>query len=330
MTYKHLTQELRYQIYAFSKANWTQKRMAQEIGVDKSTISRELKRNRGLRGYRPQQAQKMAEERKKNANKQVKMKVYAKFMIAQKIRLDWSPEQISGYFARHQVLDISHQTIYTYIQEDRQRGGDLYKHLRRSNKKRKKRYGSTNFRGQIKNRTMIDERPKIVEERSRIGDWEVDTIVGKDQKGIIVTAVERKSKYLIARPVHNKSEKVVADALVDSLKQYKNQVYTLTSDNGKEFAGHEKIAQNLKAKFYFAHPYRSCERAINENTNGLLRQYFPKKTDLRGIAKGDLISVLEKINTRPRKTLGYATPKEVFFGQTKSDNLRYQKVALII
>jgi IS30 family transposase len=258
------------------------------------------------------------------------MTIYSKFIIAQKIRLDWSPEQIAGYFARHQILDISHQTIYDLIQKDSQRGGNLHKHLRRSTKKRKKRYGSTCYRGQIKNRTMIDERPKIVEEKSRIGDWEVDTIIGKEHKGIIVTAVERKSKYLIACPVPNKSEQVVADALINSLKPYKNQVFTLTSDNGKEFAGHEKIAQNLKAKFYFAHPYRSCERAINENSNGLLRQYFPKKTDLRGIEKNDVIPILEKINTRPRKTLGYATPKEVFFGQINSDSLGYQNVALII
>jgi IS30 family transposase len=330
MTYMHLTQEQRYQIYAFSKVKWKQKMIADELGVHKSTISREVKRNQGLRGYRAQQAQKMSDKRKQNAKKRVKMTPYTKFIIAQKIRLEWSPEQISGYFKRCQLLDVSHQTIYALIQEDRQKGGSLYKHLRRSSKKRKNRYGSTNYRGQIKNRTMIDERPKIVDDRSRIGDWEIDTIVGKDHKGVIVTAVERKSKYIIACPVPNRSEQIVADALVNSLKPYKNKVYTLTADNGKEFAGHEKIARNLKAKFYFAHPYCSCERAINENSNGLLRQYFPKKTDLRGIKKDEVIPILEKINTRPRKTLGYATPKEVFFGQIRNDNLGYQNVALII
>lgn len=330
MKYKHLTQELRYQIYAFSKANWTQKEIADDLGVHKSTISREVRRNRGLRGYRPQQAQKTSDERKQSAKKRVKMTPHTKFIIAQKIRQEWSPEQISGYFKRHQLLNISHQTIYALIQEDRERGGTLYKHLRRSSKKRKKRYGSTNYRGQIKNRTMIDERPKIVDERSRIGDWEVDTVVGKDYKGVIVTAVERKSKYMIACPVADKSEQSVSNALIQSLKPYKNKVFTITGDNGKEFAGHEKIAHNLKAKFYFAHPYRSCERAINESSNGLLRQYYPKKTDLRGIEKDQIIPVLEKINTRPRKTLGYATPKEVFFGLIDSDNLQYQNVALII
>lgn len=218
MKYLHLTQEQRYQIYALRKVKWTKKAIAEEIGTSQSTISREIKRNSGLRGYRPQQAQKISEDRKKNAKKRIKMTLYAKFIISQKIRLDWSPEQIAGYFKRHAVLEISHQSIYDFIVEDRKNGGDLYKHLRRSMKKRKKRYGSINSRGQIKNRIMIDERPKIVDERSRIGDWEVDTIVGKDHKGAIVTAVERKSKYIVARPVSNKSALLVTEALIESLK----------------------------------------------------------------------------------------------------------------
>ncbi len=329
MKYGQLTYEKRYQIYAYSKANWAQKEISVELNVHRTTIYREKKRNRGQRGYRPDQAHKIAQKRNQSAKKHVKMTPYARFIIAQKIRIEWSPEQIAGYFKRHQLLDISHQSIYALIQEDRKKGGILHKHLRRSSKKRKKRYGSTNHRGQIKNRTMIDERPKIVDKKSRIGDWEVDTIIGKDHKGVIVTAVERKSKYLIACPVPDKTEQVVTAALIDSLRSYKNKVHTLTGDNGKEFAGHEKIAKNLKAKFYFAHPYCSWERGLNENSNGLLRQYYPKKTDLRSIDRDDIIPVLEKINTRPRKTLGYATPKELFFGLIDSDNLQYQNVALI-
>ena len=329
MKYSHLTQEQRYQIYAFSKANWAQNMIADELQVDKSTISREIKRNKGLRGYRPQQAQKMADDRKLSARKHIKMTPYVKFMIAQKIRTEWSPEQISGYFRRHKLLNISHQAIYNFVQEDRLQGGSLYKHLRRSNKKRKKQYGAISSKGQIKNRIMIDERPAIVDKKSRIGDWEIDTVIGKNHKGVIVTAVERKSKYIVAVPVPNKSEQIVADALINSLKPYKHKVHTLTSDNGKEFTGHQKIAKNLKAQFYFARPYRSCDRAINENSNGLLRQYYPKKTDLRDVKSDDIIPVLEKINTRLRKTLGYATPKEVFFGQIPDNNLGYQSVALI-
>ena len=330
MKYKHLTQEQRYQIHAFNKANWTQKCIAIELEVDKSSISREISRNAGLRGYRPRQAQKRADARKKNAKKHVKMTCYLKFEIARKVREDWSPEQISGYFRRQKTSDISHPTIYTYVGEDREKGGTLWKHLRRSVKKRKKLYGSTDLRGQIKNRVMIDERPKIVDEKTRIGDWEVDTVIGKNHKGVIVTAVERKTKYMIACPVANKSEQVVANAMIRALKPFKNKVHTITSDNGKEFAGHQKIAEELKTKFYFAHPYSSWERGLNENSNGLLRQYYPKKTDLRGVAQDEMDSVLEKINTRPRKTLGYATPKELFFGLNNGNDLNYEKVALAI
>lgn len=326
--YQQLAIEQRYQIYAFRKAGMSQKGIADEIGKDKSTISRELRRNKGLRGYRPDQANKLAKERKQNARKSEKMTPYVKFMIAEKIRLDWSPEQISGYFKRRQILNISHQSIYTLIKDDYKNGGTLYKHLRRSSKKRKKRYGSTDSRGQIKNRIMIDARPKIIEEKSRVGDWEVDTMIGSHHKGAIVTVVERKSKYIMACPVPDKSEKVVTKALIGLLKPYQKKVHTITGDNGKEFAGHEKIAKNLKANFYFAHPYSSWERGLNENSNGLLRQYYPKKTDLRNVDQASFGPVLEKINNRPRKTLDYATPKEVFFGLIKDDNLQYQKVAL--
>jgi IS30 family transposase len=329
MKYEQLTIEKRYQIYAYSKANWSQKDMAEELKVHRTTIYREKKRNKGLRGYRPQQATLMARERKKKARKRIKVTPYLKFMVAQKIREDWSPEQISGYFKKQQLLDISHQAIYTFVAEDRLGGGALYKHLRRANKKRKKQYGSTDARGQIKNRTMIDERPSIVDAKLRIGDWEADTVIGKNQKGVFVTMVERKSKFIVACPVSNKSETVVTNAMINSLHRYKNKVHTITVDNGKEFAGHEKIAKKLKAKMYFAHPYSSWERGLNENSNGLLRQYFPKKTDLRGIELSDINPVLEKINNRPRKTLDYATPKDVFFGQINSDNLGYQNVALI-
>ena len=329
MKYEQLTIEKRYQIYAYSKANWSQKDMAAELKVHRTTIYREMKRNKGLRGYRPQQATLMAQERKKNARKMIKMTPYLKFMVAQKICDDWSPEQISGYFKRHKTLSMSHQVIYTFVAEDRLRGGVLYKHLRRANKKRKKQYGSTDARGQIKNRTMIDERPSVVDAKLRIGDWEADTVIGKNQKGVFVTMVERKSKFIVACPVPNKSEAEVTNAMINSLNRYKNKVHTITVDNGKEFAGHEKIAKRLGARMYFAHPYSSWERGLNENSNGLLRQYFPKKTDLRNVSTAGMDPVLEKINNRPRKTLGYATPKEVFFGLINSDNLEYQNVALI-
>ena len=326
--YYQLAIEQRYQIYAFRKAGMSLKEIANELGRDKSTISRELSRNKGLRGYRPDQANKFAKARKKKARKNKKMTLYARFIIAQKIRQEWSPEQISGHFKRHSILDISHQSIYTFIKKNHKNGGVLYKHLRRATKKRRKRYGSMDARGQIKNRVMIDARPRIVDEKSRIGDWEVDTMIGSHHKGVILTLVERRSKYMVACPLNDKSETVVTNAVIGLLKPLQKRVFTITGDNGKEFAGHEKIAKNLKANFYFAHPYSSWERGLNENSNGLLRQYYPKKTDLRNVDQASFCPVLEKINNRPRKTLDYATPKEVFFGLIKDNKLQYRKVAL--
>lgn len=328
MKYKQLTYEQRYQIYACSKAGWPLEAIAIEIGVHRSTVYREKMRNSGLRGYRPKQAHQMAVERKKEAEKRIVLTPYWKFEIAKKLRNDWSPEQISGYFERHNIKTISHQTIYKYVYEDRLKGGALYKHLRHAKKKKKKRYGSSDTRGQIKNKIMIDQRPEIVEKKSRIGDWEGDTIIGKNQKGVIVTLVERKSKFIVACSVPDKSEQKVSEAIVDSLWKYKNRVHTITTDNGKEFAGHEKVSRKLKAEFYFTHPYSSWERGLNENSNGLLRQYYPKKTDLRNIRQSQIDPVLEKINNRPRKSLGYATPAEVFFGLIDGNMSQYQNVAL--
>ena len=328
MIYKQLTQEQRYQIDAYSKAGWLQKDIATVLKCDRTTLYREKRRNKGKRGYRPVQAHKKAQERKKSAKKHIKMTAYLKFEIAKKIRNRWSPEQIAGYFKRHKIANISHQTIYCFISKNKLSDPKLYKNLRHSKKKRKKKYGSTEARGQIKDRIMIDKRPKVVDDKSRIGDWEVDTVMGRNNKGAIVTMVERKSKFIVACPVLTKGAKEVTNAMIRALKPYQNRVLTLTGDNGKEFAWHKIIAQKLNAKFFFAHPYCSWERGLNENSNGLLRQYYPKKTDLRIIDPNSIHPVLEEINNRPRKTLGYATPKEVFFERINSESLQYQNVAL--
>lgn len=322
MKYKQLTYEQRYQIYACSKAGWQKKDIAIELGIHRSTIYREKKRNKGLKGYRPKQAHQTSIARKK-IGKNVKMTSYLKFEIATKLREDWSPEQISGYFKLHNICNISHQTIYDFIKQNKVNGGSLFKHLRQAKKKRRKRHGSTTLWGQIKNRTMIDERPDIVDKKVRIGDWEADTMIGKNGKSVILTLVERKSKFLIARPVKNRSEAEVSKMIISSLIQYKNKVHTITSDNGKEFAGHMKISKKLRAKFFFAHPYSSWERGLNENSNGLLRQYYPKKTNLGCLTQDCIDPVLEKINNRPRKTMDYATPAEVFFGLMNKDVSKY-------
>jgi IS30 family transposase len=312
MNYKQLTYEQRIEIYAFLKTGLNQTKIAQLIGVSKSTVNREIKRNTGLKGYRPKQANKWALKRKQNADKHVRFTNEVKAVVMKYLKKDWSPEQISGWLKKNNRPSVSHETIYQFIIDDQKNGGELYKHLRLGRKKRHKRLKNNDRRGQIPNRISIDERPAIVDNKERVGDWEIDTIIGKNHKGAIVTAVERKTKFNCLRLVPKKEAGLVTSALIDMLKPYKNLVYTLTCDNGKEFSEHEKIAQALQAKFYFAHPYSSWERGLNENTNGLIRQYFPKKTSFVNIEKEQVIIVQNKLNSRPRKTLDFQKPCDIF------------------
>ena len=205
--------------------------------------------------------------------------------------------------------------IYQYIHQDKENGGNLYTHLR-CKKKKKKRYGSNDKRGHLKNRISIDERPNVVEKRSRIGDWEADTIIGKAHKQAIVSLTERKSGLALIYKVDRRTKENTEYAIKQLLGSISEKVYSMTSDNGKEFANHKKIAEALQCDFYFAHPYSSCERGTNENTNGLIRQYFPKDRDFRTITDKELIHAMKRINNRPRKRLGYKTPNQVFFGES--------------
>ena len=309
--YTQLTQEQRYQISAYMKAGFNQTQIAHFLGAHKSTISRELRRNRGRRGYRPQQAQRFSLERRQD---KAKPRIAASTWrhIRRLLREDWSPEQISDWLAQEADLHVSHETIYQYVLTDKQSGGTLYRHLR-CQKKRKKRYGHYSRRGQIPNQVSIDQRPAVVETRSRFGDWEVDTVIGKQHRQALVTIVERKSKLTLIAKVARKTADAVSEAIIRLLKPLAPWVHTITADNGREFSGHQKIAKALKAKFYFAHPFASWERGLNENTNGLIRQDFPKKHDFRTITQQQIDNVMDKLNNRPRKCLGIKTPNQVFF-----------------
>lgn len=310
--YTQLTQEQRYQISALMKAGHNQAETADIVGVHKSTISRELRRNRGFRGYRPQQAERLAINRRLE---KVKPRITIDHwdLVESLLREDWSPEQISLWLAQERRLLISHEWIYQYVLQDKRRGGDLYRHLR-CQKQRKKRYGTYNRRGQLPNRVSIDERPAIVESRSRLGDWELDTIIGKGHKQALVSLTERTSRLALIAKVHGKNADEVKQAILRLLEPLSDYVHTLTSDNGKEFARHESIAEALDAAFYFAHPYASWERGLNENTNGLIRQYFPKHRDFTTITEQEIQNAMDKLNNRPRKCLGMKTPNQVFFG----------------
>lgn len=310
--YTQLTQEQRYQIYALMNAEINQSEIATIIGVDKSTISRELRRNRGLKGYRPTQAHQLAVSRR-HTKVQPRITRADWRLVERLLRKDWSPEQISLWLAQEKRLAISHEWIYQYVLEDKRCGGDLHCHLR-CQKPRKKRYGTYDRRGQLPNRISIDERPAIVERRTRLGDWELDTIIGKGHKQAIVSLTERKSRLALIAKVPTKEAEGVKEAVLRLLTPLSEHVHTITSDNGKEFARHEAIAESLNADFYFAHPYASWERGLNENTNGLIRQYFPKGCDFTSITNKDIRRVMDKLNNRPRKCLGMKTPNQVFFG----------------
>jgi IS30 family transposase len=309
-TYKQLTQEQRYQIYALLKMGHNQTQIANCIGVDKSTVSRELNRNRGQRGYRPKQAQGMAQSRRRKGQCRIRSETWA--LIEAKIRLEWSPEQISGWLLKRYHIQVSHEWIYQYILCDKRAGGKLYKHLR-CQKKRRKRYGSRDRRGQLPNRRSIEERPEMVDQRQRIGDWEVDTIVGKGHQQAIVTLTERKSRLALLRKVDRRTAELVSDAVIDLLQPVVELTHTITGDNGKEFAEHERIAHDLEADFFFAHPYAAWERGANENMNGLVRQYIPKKRRLSSVTNNELELIMFKLNHRPRKCLDFMSPFEVFF-----------------
>jgi IS30 family transposase len=312
-TYTQLTQEQRYQIYTLMKAEHNQTEIARLINVHKSTISRELRRNRGMKGYRPKQAQQFSLNRRKKTKCRIETSTWT--LIETLVRKDWSPEQASGWLKKNYGLQISHEWIYQHILMDKQAGGDLHCHLR-CQKKRRKRYGSYDRRGRLKNRISIDERPVIVDTRQRLGDWEVDTIIGKGHHQAIVSLTERKARLALLRKVERKTSQAVADAVIELLKTLPAQIHTITADNGKEFADHERIARDLCTNIYFAHPYSSWERATNENMNGLIRQYFPKKHNFATITENEMEFVMERLNNRPRKCLGFRTPNQVFFNRS--------------
>ena len=308
-TYNQLTYELRCQIYALKKTGMSQNKIAKQLSVSQSTISREFSRNTGKRGYRINQAQTRTEQRRLSARKAIKLTVDLVVLIDSKIKEKWSPDQISGWLKKEHRTLISHETIYQHIWSDKQRGGQLFRSLRRKGKAYQSRSKDKQAgRGFIKNRVSIDERPSVVEGRNRIGDWEIDLVIGKGHSGALVTIVERKTSFTVSARVDDKSAKTVTAATIALLQPYKNAVLTITADNGKEFAYHEEVTEKLGCGVYFADPYCSWQRGLNENTNGLLRQYWPKLTDFQKVSHSEVENVIVKLNDRPRKKLKYQTP----------------------
>ena len=306
MNYKHLSQHERYQIYALLRAGQTQSKIASILGRHKSTVSRELKLGTGLCSYRPKQACEKAAQRAINSRNATLIAPWVMNMACHMLNLQWSPVQIAG------KLPISHEALYLRIYAEKAQGGQLFKSLR-CQKRNRKRYGSGyDRRGQIIGRRPIEQRPQHVEHRKQIGHWEADTVIGVNHKHAIVTLVERKSGYGLIAKVQNKTAESVSKAIVKLLEPFKARVKTLTYDNGTEFAKHAWVDKKLSSTGYFAKPYCSWQRGSNENFNGLLRQYVPKKRSLSTVTNEEITMIQNRLNYRPRKRLGFKSPHEVF------------------
>lgn len=314
--YHHLTKDQRCQLHAFKSSGESTDDIAIQLGVHRSALYRELQRNRGRKGYTYQEAHDQASKRKQAVvYNRHKMTAELIAVVEDKLGLQWSPEQISGWLKTKTPpgnQTVSHETIYKHIWQDKQQGGSLYRDLRHRGKKYNKRGSGKAGRGCIPGRVDISERPAIVDEKSRLGDWELDTIIGRAHKGAIVSMVERHSKLTRLAKVRQKTALEVKEALIRKLSDVTDCVHTLTSDNGKEFACHREIASQLGASMYFARPYRSWERGLNEHTNGLVRQYLPKYERLDIVTQDRVDEIENLLNNRPRKVLQFRTPIEVF------------------
>ena len=310
--YRRLRHADRCQIYALLQQGVTQQQIAAQLGVSQSTISREFARNRDRRGYRIDQAQARAFARQRVLSRPRKLTARIRATIVRLLRRRrWSPEQISDHLAKRGT-PFSHTSIYRLIWHDRQAGGDLWRCLRRRAKRTNKRVGKDAGRGIIPGRIDISCRPKIVEQRRRVGDWEGDTVLGPKRRGALLSLVERKSQLLKLTLLPGATAQAAQQAIVRRLRPLRRRVHTITFDNGKEFANHKAIGRALGSRIYFARPYHAWERGLNENINGLIRDFFPKGTDFSTVSPAEVAAVERLLNARPRKTLGFHSPKEVF------------------
>jgi IS30 family transposase len=310
-TYTHLTQAQRYTISAELKSGKRLGQIAKDLGISRPTLWRELKRNSGKNGYLPKQAHIKAQVRRNAGN--LSISDFGHYFVAHKLQSGWSPEQISAALtAQGWVGAPCHEWIYRFVYSEQGRELDLISTLRHQKKYRKRNYKTQDRRGKVARTQSIHQRPIEAHLRSRIGDLEGDTMIGKHHKGALLTLVDRKSLYVWIEPLPHRYAQSTAQACINSLKNFK--AHTITFDNGKEFAMHEHIAQQTKADIYFADPYQSNQRARNENTNGLIRQYLPKSSVLDNISHEHTQKIAYKLNNRPRKTLNWLTPAQVLAG----------------
>ena len=311
--YHRLTQEQRYQMYSLQKAGHANAEIARVIGVHRATVGRELKRNGGQDGYHPHQAQQQALRCRPRPRRRITARMWQQ--VERLLRQDWSPEQIAGRLKREHRGAISHEWIYQHILQDKRSQGDLYRHLR-CQKIYHKRYGRPERRGSFPPGRSIEERPVVVEQRQRLGDWEADTMMGQGRHGALLTLTERKSRFTLLAHLRERTPSATEKQVCHLLRELPGKAHTLTSDRGREFLRHERMADKLHLHYYLAHPYAAWERGTNENTNGLLRQYFPKQRNMQTVKPPEVRRAQLRLNLRPRKCLAFRTPSEVFFHHT--------------
>ncbi len=316
MTYTQITLEERYAISALRKLGHKPAAIARELGRHRSTISREVRRNAWRedgRSYRPFKAQSYTNERRRVSRRNTQFTAAEWAFVEWLLREDWSPEQVVGWCARFDLLAISHETIYRRIWKDRASGGTLWTHLRVVTKPYRKRYGTYDSRGRLAGKRHISERPAGATNRSRVGHWEGDTVLGNTQHGAcVVTMVERKSSYTAIGLLRKRAAPEVNARLRRLIKAQPRRVRTMTLDNGTEFHSYKALEAEVPTRFYFATPHHSWERGANENTNGLIRQYLPKGVSMEHLTQADCDRIADKLNRRPRKRLGFRTPEEVY------------------
>lgn len=313
MKNKHLTSVQRNQIQVLLQTKTVIKTIAQLVDTDKSTLYREIKRNRIKRPYAAALAQQLSSERKERFGRVRKLTTAVEKVIVEKLTNEqWSPKQIVGHCMLNDIPMVSHERIYQLIRQDKIQGGVLWLQTRHKLKHRKRPLNGKQVN--IRNKVSIELRPAIVDTQERCGDWEIDTIIGENQKGAILTITERKTGFLLMEKMEfGKQADGLAKAAIRMLFAYKNTVHTITSDNGSEFAQHQLISKKLNAGFYFAHPYSSWERGLNEYTNKLIRQYIIKGSNFDLYDSEYIKLVQNKINRRPREKLKFQTPSKIFF-----------------
>ena len=303
---------------ALRKQGLSQADIARQLNRSPSTISRELRRNACPTDghYRPSKANSRTRNRRSHSRRNAQFDASRFAIVHRYLRQCWSPEQIAGHLRLHRILLISHETIYRHIWADRAAGGNLYQHLRGASKQRRKRYRAYDSRGRLAGKRHITERPPSVETRNTIGHWEIDTVMGHGSKDCIVTLVERKTGYLIIGKLKDRTKETLNQCVIPIIDAHGYHIKTITADNGTEFHGYQDIEAATGVRFYFATPHHSWERGTNENTNGLIRQYLPKRTSMANLTQQQCNSIALQLNARPRKRHGYRTPEELFDGIT--------------